>query len=433
MPVGGDVLRAWRRARGWDVPETARRLRKAAKGAPVADHEALVRMVRRWEREGLRTERYELLYAAALGVSADELAAGPDDGDDGASRRDALVLGFAMPFTPEVLTRVLSGAAAEAMEFTRLAGVTAVGSGVLSHLEAVIAGIGRAYCTEPPGHLFPLARAYRAQVENLARGPCTLREQRDLYVCAAWLSEALAWLSHDLGHPVAAEAYAIDAFEHADQAGHGELCAWAADAMSSIALYTGRPHRAAQVALDGAKRAPAGHPLAVRLRAQAARAHAKLGQREECEALLEEAQCMFEKLPSRTPVRDGIDTGVLAAYAVTDYPTSSYVWLEDFRRAESYGRRAVAEHKTAPAGSRSPAREAIARIDLAIAVMELGAPDEGAELGCQALRSPRVVNSVLARAGDLDAALSAHYPGQEDASTFHEQYVSVTSPRAIEG
>ena len=32
------------------------------------------------------------------------------------------------------------------------------------------------------------------------------------------VSEALAWLAHDLGDPLAAEAWAIDAFEHADQA-----------------------------------------------------------------------------------------------------------------------------------------------------------------------------------------------------------------------
>ncbi len=58
---GGD-LREWRRSRGWDVPELARQLRRAA-SEPVAAHDALVRMIRAWERGDHRpSERYELLY-----------------------------------------------------------------------------------------------------------------------------------------------------------------------------------------------------------------------------------------------------------------------------------------------------------------------------------------------------------------------------------
>jgi len=315
------------------------------------------------------------------------------------------------------------------MEFTRRAGMTAVGHGVFEHLEAVIAGIDRAYCTQPPSELLPLAYAYRTRVADLIAGPCTLRESRELFVCAAWLSDLLAWLAHDVGHPVAAEAYAIDAFEHADQAGHDELCAWAADAMSSIALYTGRAERAAAAAGKGIGKAPPGHPLAVRLRAQAARAYAKLGQREECEAFLTQARALYGRLPARAPMRFGTDTSVLASYAMTAYPASCYVWLGDYRPAEVYARRAVAVHETVPAGSRSPTREAIARIDLAIAVTALGAPDEGSALGREALGSQRVVDSVRSRAGDLDAVLTARYPGQEDARSFHEQYRSVTAAR----
>jgi transcriptional regulator with XRE-family HTH domain len=75
----GDALRAQRRARGWDVPEMARRLRRAAGDDPLPEHGDLVRMVRRWERGTYRpSERYELLYAAALGVRPDELGKSAD-------------------------------------------------------------------------------------------------------------------------------------------------------------------------------------------------------------------------------------------------------------------------------------------------------------------------------------------------------------------
>lgn len=82
MPrIEGDRLRELRRARGWDVPEMARRLRQAGPDSdPLPPPDALVRMVRRWEREGLNTsraERYELAYAQALGVRPEELRGQP--------------------------------------------------------------------------------------------------------------------------------------------------------------------------------------------------------------------------------------------------------------------------------------------------------------------------------------------------------------------
>jgi len=61
------ILRAWRRSRGWDVPELARQLRVAAgkAGVRVADHDGLIRMIYAWERGDHQiSERYELLYRA---------------------------------------------------------------------------------------------------------------------------------------------------------------------------------------------------------------------------------------------------------------------------------------------------------------------------------------------------------------------------------
>jgi hypothetical protein len=65
MPrIDGETLRAWRRSRGWDVPEMARRLRRAAGDEHMPAHDSLIRQIRRWERPGTHelSERYELLY-----------------------------------------------------------------------------------------------------------------------------------------------------------------------------------------------------------------------------------------------------------------------------------------------------------------------------------------------------------------------------------
>jgi tetratricopeptide (TPR) repeat protein len=74
----GETLRAWRRSRGWDVPELARQLRRAAREADitVAAPAGLIRMIYAWERgDHDLSERYELLYRA-LGLGAREHAGG---------------------------------------------------------------------------------------------------------------------------------------------------------------------------------------------------------------------------------------------------------------------------------------------------------------------------------------------------------------------
>ncbi|TDD58944.1 hypothetical protein E1298_46880, partial [Actinomadura rubrisoli] len=241
-------------------------LRSAA--GPGADGlpgvKSLADMIKQWERgDHIPGPIYRPLYARVTGKTEEELFAeaiaphqdsAPTQPEvEPTKRRDALKLGVAAA-TPEAVHRVLGHAAEEAMEFTRLADVTSLGAGTLAHLDAVVVGLDHAYSKRAPGELFGVARAYRHQVAELIQGPHTLKQARELYVHAAWLSEALAWLAHDLGDPFAAEAWAVDAFQHADQAGHDELCAWATDVMASIAIYTDQPARALAAAQRGITR-----------------------------------------------------------------------------------------------------------------------------------------------------------------------------------
>ncbi|WP_433180429.1 hypothetical protein [Actinoallomurus sp. CA-150999] len=429
-------LRAERERRSWNKHEMARRLHKAV-GQPYPPVNSLVRQILGWEKGEHFPRDWTAAYATAFEMTEAELfglsshlgLAGSGDGGapsesrevDPTKRRDALRLGLAATVAPAVLGE----AASEAMEFTRIAGASAVGPGTFDHLQAAVAAIDRSYTTEPPGEVFAVARAYRARVQELIQGPHTLKQGRELYVWAAWLSELLAWLAHDLGHPLTAETYAIDCYEHADQAGHDELCAWAADALASIATYTDRPDRAVAAARRGITRAPGGHPIAVRLRAKAARAHARLGQRAECEDLLRGAEELHDRLPARPPHRFGAETGPLAEYAVTAYPASAFIWLEDYEQARRHAERAVAVHASASSTDPSPGHVAIARIDLGIALCHLGAPDAAAAAGATALESSRVFESLRARAGDLDAALTARYAETGFARDFHERYLEL--------
>ncbi|MGH8602877.1 MAG: XRE family transcriptional regulator, partial [Gammaproteobacteria bacterium] len=342
-------------------------------------------------------------------------------------RRKILKLGLAVTaVTPEVLGRVLSDAAAEAMEFTQLTGLSAVGQGTLEHLELVVSDLHRGYLKDPSAEQFVVARAYRSRVDDLIRGRHTLKELQALYVYAAWLSELLSWLAYDLGNFRTAQAYALDCYTHADEAGCGELCGWAAGSMASIAMLSEYPDSAARAAMRGVAKVSTSHPLAVSLRAKAARAYARLGQREPCETLFAEAQQLHERLPARAPCRFTKDTGIIASYAITAYPASAYIWLRDFDTARRHGEAALAAIESAPPGSREQ-RQSFAQLILATTLVGLGTPDDAVALGSQALTSTRVITSgVVAYARDLDRALVSRYPRLACVREFHEQYRHVT-------
>jgi hypothetical protein len=75
----------------------------------------------------------------------------------------------------------------------------------------------------------------------------------------------------------------------------------------------------------------------------------------------------------------------------------------------------------APEKDRSPIREAIARVDLALALIPLGSPDEACALGDQVLSSGQVTFAVRARALELDAVLQRDHADLPEADRFHER------------
>ncbi|HET9257134.1 MAG TPA: hypothetical protein VFO16_18315, partial [Pseudonocardiaceae bacterium] len=212
--------------------------------------------------------------------------------------------------------------AVEAMEFTRRAEASELGPRTLEHIESVVSGIAASFAHTPPGELFVKTRWYRHEVEDLISGKHTLREGRELFRHASWLSVILAWLSNDLGDPVAADAHCLDAWEHGWQAEDNEICAWAMDAKATVSTYNNKPFAAKNAAGRGLQQAPRRSAAVVRVSAQLARAYAKLGQTDQFENVLRDAKLKLDQLDYQSSGLFSADSGRPASYAA-----SSYIWL----------------------------------------------------------------------------------------------------------
>jgi hypothetical protein len=107
--------------------------------------------------------------------------------------------------------------------------------------------------------------------------------------------------------------------------------------------------------------------------------------------------------------------------------------LENYREAAPLADDLVrrSESKSSPTGM------ALYRIEHALALAGLGHLDGAVANGSEAFKAPRLVKSIINRAGDLDSALQRQFPNAADARDFHEHYLELVAshgshaPKAI--
>jgi transcriptional regulator with XRE-family HTH domain len=337
--------------------------------------------------------------------------------EDPMKRRAALGVGIMTALSPETLTGVLHDAAQEAVAFRQEVNVSSIGAGTLEHIAAVAAELYDSYPAQPAVQIFPVARAYRQRVAQLLGGKRTLEQARELYVLAADLSDLLSDLSFDLGSPHAAQEYALDSYEHADQAGHTELCAWAAGTLSTWHFLAGEPTKAVDVATLGMSRAPHRRPVEARLRAKAAEAYALQGSRDACVELLAEARALCDRLPDSAPSRLTTERPELLSRWAAFMGASCSILLREWPAAADQARAVMSGGGLPPGWLRE------AQLVLGVALANLGAPEEAAEFGGTALTTCGWPGTTLKKARDLDAVLQTRYPKEPATRDFHERYL----------
>ena len=144
---------------------------------------------------------------------------------------------------------------------------------------------------------------------------------------------------------------------------------------------------------------------------------ARLGNRAACVELLNETQAVCERLPATTPSRFSTESAEHIAHTADTWAASCYAALGDWRPTEQHARTAART-----IGRWSPGQAAYAHLELGLALVNLGLPDEAAQQGMQALALGRSYGNMLPKARMLDVALRSRYPKVPEVGEFRARY-----------
>jgi hypothetical protein len=265
----------------------AANLRRASTDGQVPDQDSLKRMVWRWERGGLSAERYELLYARALGIDPDELAGGPPGmarwanmealpdvrsgaaladlahDTDGALAAGGEIVQAAAPVDEVGGTRV---GEAEALEVMTWVTATNASDDAIAELARSADYLADAHARLPAAKVLREVLGVHRAVQALLRGGRQrLAQTRGLLRIDSVLLAHACLLLGDLGKCEAARAYGSAALLCAQEARADEGVAWSA--MAKTARWQDRFAEAAGLSargFDASGKAPVRAELAYR-------------------------------------------------------------------------------------------------------------------------------------------------------------------------
>ena len=289
-----------------------------------------------------------------------------------------------------------------------------VGTGSVDAVEQVVEHLCAAYSTTPADVLLPQVAQELRYLLELALRQQPLRQRRRLMVAAGWLALLRACLEFDRGAIAAAHASRAITVRLAEESGHQELLAWTWELIAWWSIV-GRQHRRA---LDAARQGRAvAVPVSsamVQLNVQEAYASSRLGAAEATHDALRRAQIILPRLPPD----DTRNHFVFDPAKLSFYAAHCHVVLGEAERAEELAREVIEE-----CGGRWTTRILEAHIDLGLALVQLGRPDEAAAAGAEALAQGPLCTTTLWRAEELDRALSTADATLPEAREFHERLV----------
>jgi transcriptional regulator with XRE-family HTH domain len=300
-----------------------------------------------------------------------------------------------------------------AVELARRAAASDVSDGTLERLEAAFDDLATAYPRTPSAELLSDVRAHLGYTSSLLDGRATLTQRRRLLVSGAWLSLLAATCLVDLHQDRPAVAYLRTAEQLARETEHAELAAWCAETRAWKVLTAGDYRAAVELSRIAQQIAPENTSVSIQATAQEGRAWARLGDSRETRASLAAVERLVSPLPrpERPEHHYVYDPQKASVYLAT-----TLTWLGD-TAAEPASRDILAALESPDSGPPRPRRVALARLDLGLALVNVGKHDEATASAMDAVRSGRLAPVDKPRVREIVAGVAASNPLGSDELT----------------
>jgi tetratricopeptide (TPR) repeat protein len=342
----------------------------------------------------------------------------------------------AAPIEPQAdassdIRTLLMNAAHESSDHAATAGIYADDASIESLRDRVIAAAHQ-YATTPPLELHGKLVRIRNTVYQLLDRTSQPAQETDLYQVASLTCSLLGSIGLDLGVPEAAAEQARSGATYGRLIGHPMAQAYAYAVQCTAAIWTGQPSRGAVHASRGLALVNEG-PLAARLHAVHARCLGMQGLADEADDELQRALDAYAQPGDGIVVGEfGFDPARLAFSA-----GSTYIALNDGRKAAVHSSRAVELYEEAPEENRWYGGVNGARADLVTA--HVLARDLGKALAAlqpileleEDFRTYPVVQRLLQVQPELAAR---HFQGSPDARGLAgaiEYFIASSQPHAL--
>ncbi|MGC4938317.1 helix-turn-helix transcriptional regulator [Kribbella sp. DT2] len=383
-----------RAERGLSQAQLAETLARVSGNPAVTRNE-----ISRWEQGKRRPRRYWLQWIAlAFGMSLADL-------DD--------LVKLASPVSDED--------EAEALELRARVAASDVGAITLLRLEGAVDDLATAYPTTAPDLLLPRVKRHLSYIGKLLDARMTLDEHRRLLTTGAWLSLLAATCSFDLDQRKASAARLKTAASLAEHGEHPELSGWCLETEAWQAVTDGDYRKAVKLSQAAQAVAPQGSSAFIQATAQEGRAQARLGHSRETLKVVSRVEQLVSplKVPDRPEHHYRYDPSKSSAYIAT-----TLSWLGD-PEAEPLLRQLLRELESPSYGVPRLRRAASARLDLSLALLAAGKPDEATGETLEAINSGRLVPSNFWRAKEVIKAVDAG--GVPEARDLRDAYEALQS------
>lgn len=307
----------------------------------------------------------------------------------------------------------------DALELVRRATASDVTTSTLDLLDGAVDDLASSYATTAPAVLLDRVRAHLGYVGALLDGRATLSQRRRVMVSAAWLSLLAGTLHVDLEQQAPAGARLRTADFFAREAGHDAIRAWVLETRAWQALTLGDFGETVQLSHGAQRLAPAGSSIAIQAMAQEGRAHARLGDARSTTRAVRKVNRMA--CPLSTPDRPEHHYRYDPAKA-TSYTATTLSWVGD-PAAVDHAREVIARLEPGEAHGRRPRRLAVARLDLALALVGRGEIGEAVDSTLTAITSGHVAPSNRWRA--REAINAVRQAGPREVETLRDAYAAM--------